>query len=471
MRQQKKTQTTFLAISTSTALLAPVWLYVPATLIIPETHRDVENEIYYWLHTIIVGQYSRKHDLDNTTRVNRQTIRQILHPAKDTKARNWLLARKIVYSDHIYSAGHFSKSYGLNPKYRGKVVRRQVTNSTIAAKILHHRLQRHDLKDTDAAHSSVFTYLESWANQIDIYSDKCFSENEVHFLTVDQITNGEIDFVQDSYGRIHSPFTRLFTPFRDHLHYKGQLLVNNDIRNSQVVFFLQLLLNHVLCSISSNPPYTSPLCCTNNLENDIARFKELVEQGMIYDELLKTARREIPECLSNKQKRQKQKEVWQRHWEEHISEAQPETAGEWKEERRKFQYAHRIKNISVADAEVGRSAFKQMFFTDVFFGKNQARTPLTELFQREFPTVYGFIQAEKQTDYRALAQDMQRAESRFVIDCVCRRLMEHHAEIPVVTVHDSILTTMEHAATVKRIMVEEFERTGIRATVRTDGEG
>jgi len=52
-------------------ILNPVWLYVPANLKIPESHRDVENEICYWLHTIIVGQYSRKHELENTTRVNR----------------------------------------------------------------------------------------------------------------------------------------------------------------------------------------------------------------------------------------------------------------------------------------------------------------------------------------------------------------------------------------------------------------
>ena len=119
---------------------------------------------------------------------------------------------------------------------------------------------------------------------------------------------------------------------------------------------------------------------------------------------------------------------------------------------------------------VGRSEFKQMFFADVFFGRNQAVTPLTELFRREFPAVSGFIQSEKVGDYRVLAQHMQRAESRFVIDIVCRRLMEFHRDIPIITVHDSILTVREHAATVKRIMVEEFQRMGIKATVRTDRE-
>jgi hypothetical protein len=470
-------------------LLNPVWLYVPANLKIPKTHLDVENEICYWLHTILVGQYSRKHDLENTTRINRQTIRQILHPTKETKARRWLLAKKIIFTDHSFVPGERSKAYGLNPMYEGKVIRWQVSNPTIAAKILHHRLQRHDLKGTDLARSSVLAYLEQWANKIQINADKCFSDNDLHLLTVEQIANGDIDFVQDQYGRVHTPFTRLYSPFRDHLCFQGERLVNTDIRNSQVVFFLQLLMTHITnpsthpisdqlpsirnssSSIPTNPPPPSPLCCTNNLGLDLMRFKALVEAGTIYDYLLELAQREIPEYIHNKLKLQKQKEEWQKKWKTYAAGVQPKTAEEWRKERRRFQSNHRVKSMPVAKAKVERPQFKQVFFTDVFFGRNLVKTPLTELFQREFPSVAQFIRQQKQADYRTLAQNMQRAESRFVIEIVCRRLMEHHPEIPVITIHDSIMTTQRHAATVKRIMGEEFQRMGIRATVRTDGEG
>jgi hypothetical protein len=256
-----------------------------------------------------------------------------------------------------------------------------------------------------------------------------------------------------------------------------------------LVFFLQLLFNHVLSPSTSIPNtnpqlssskhpstpiptpslYPSALCCTNDFGLDLVRFRELVEQGTIYDYLLELAKREIPEYLKNKLIRQKQKEAWQEQWERHIAEIQPKTAREWKQERRRFQNNHRIKAIPIAETSVERPQFKQMFFTDVFFGRNVVQTPLTLLFQREFPSVFQFVQQQKHADYRTLAQNMQRAESGFVIDVVCRRLMEHHQEIPVVTIHDSIMTTREHAATVKRIMEKEFQRMGIRATVRTDG--
>jgi hypothetical protein len=49
-----------------------------------------------------------------------------------------------------------------------------------------------------------------------------------------------------------------------------------------------------------------------------------------------------------------------------------------------------------------------------------------------------------------------------MIDTVCLRLKKHHPEIPVVTIHDSILTTAEHLPTVKRIILEEFARIDLR---------
>jgi uncharacterized protein (UPF0371 family) len=63
---------------------------------------------------------------------------------------------------------------------------------------------------------------------------------------------------------------------------------------------------------------------------------------------------------------------------------------------------------------------------------------------------------------------MQRAESGFVYDCVVRRLMEHHREIPVIVIHDSIMTTEEHCPLVRRVFKEEFERIGLRPTIKTE---
>jgi hypothetical protein len=107
-----------------------------------------------------------------------------------------------------------------------------------------------------------------------------------------------------------------------------------------------------------------------------------------------------------------------------------------------------------------------MLFSDVFYGRTRAVTPLTDLFRTEFPTVFDFICEQKSSGYQELARNMQRAEANLMIDTVCLRLMKHHPEIPVVTIHDSILTTAEHLPTVKRIITEEFARMGLKPTLK-----
>ena len=41
---------------------------------------------------------------------------------------------------------------------------------------------------------------------------------------------------------------------------------------------------------------------------------------------------------------------------------------------------------------------------------------------------------------------------------VCGRLMTHHPDVPLVSVHDALMTTGEHLPLVVRVLEEEFER-------------
>jgi hypothetical protein len=52
-----------------------VWLTVPKRLLPPE---GLENEVYYYCHTILQGVFNKKHDWDKTVRINRRLIRTIL---------------------------------------------------------------------------------------------------------------------------------------------------------------------------------------------------------------------------------------------------------------------------------------------------------------------------------------------------------------------------------------------------------
>jgi hypothetical protein len=230
-----------------------VWLTVPKRLVPPE---GLENEVYYYCHTILQGVFNKKHDLDRTVRINAKLMRTILGGArKETRARWWLLDNGIIYTDHIFREGNFSKSYGLNPLYARQLTRWEVTNPKLARRLRLARLQRTDLqREQQANQSAILDYLTDWAKRVTIDLDACRRElaetgnedNQYLLSPAQSIDHRGYYLTRDDYGRVHSPFTQLWRPFRRHLRFDGQPLHEVDVRNSQIVFLVKLLKEHLL---------------------------------------------------------------------------------------------------------------------------------------------------------------------------------------------------------------------------------
>jgi len=114
-----------------------------------------------------------------------------------------------------------------------------------------------------------------------------------------------------------------------------------------------------------------------------------------------------------------------------------------------------------------RRQFKEAFFRDVFFGKKvpwQRKVHFDEL----FPTVAKILDEVKKDDYKSLAWMMQRAESNLIITQICGRLMDEHKDCFISTIHDSILTTVDQADKIERIMKQEFQKLGILPSIRVE---
>lgn len=128
-----------------------------------------------------------------------------------------------------------------------------------------------------------------------------------------------------------------------------------------------------------------------------------------------------------------------------------------------------------------RRKFKAAFFMSVLYGDNSENYskvhPITKVFRKLYPSVWQFIIDAKTPDgrgkpedsYKRLSQEMQRRESALMIGAVCGRLAKYHADIPVVTIHDSLMTPPQHVDLVERIILEEFERLGVRPQVKREG--
>ena len=84
---------------------------------------------------------------------------------------------------------------------------------------------------------------------------------------------------------------------------------------------------------------------------------------------------------------------------------------------------------------------------------------LSKTFETIFPTAYGMLlklKAEK--GYKWVGTELQRRESGVIIKGVCNRLRVEHPDVPVVTVHDSLMTTGEHLELVHELLRREFGR-------------
>jgi hypothetical protein len=322
------------------------------------------------------------------------------------------------------------------------------------------RTQKKQQQENEQEGTELLDYLETWAKRIDIDLGECAKsvapiENPTfHLLTAETINNRNYILPpRDDYGRVHSPFTRLWRPLRQHLSYQGKRLEETDVSNSQIVYFVKLLIQ-------------TRLQQGKELTPDEVRFKELVEQGQIYDYLFTLAKAECPEYLQNKQTRIKQRDKWNKQFYIYVcTTARSKTAKEWKQARAAYLRRNPIKCTQVEHTPVTRDDFKRVVFADIFYGPKETSSSLTGLFAEQFPTVAAFIQEQKRANYRELARNMQREEAHLMLDVVCTRLKDYHPEIPVITIHDSIMTTPEHIETAKRIIKEEFARIGLKPTL------
>ena len=113
-----------------------------------------------------------------------------------------------------------------------------------------------------------------------------------------------------------------------------------------------------------------------------------------------------------------------------------------------------------------RESSKHQFISNVLYGKTLHGSKLKVMFNKEFPFVAGFIDDIKKDDYCRLANELMKLESKIVVDTVAIELMNSFPNVPVITVHDSIMTTSRNAGLVERLIKKAFEAFGVSPAVR-----
>jgi hypothetical protein len=231
----------------------------------------------------------------------------------------------------------------------------------------------------------------------------------------------ELVITVDPYGRGHSIITNLPTELRKCLRIDGHHLVGLDIVNSQPLVLAVLLSQQqksVLTGVSLKSKLGGgeagmPLLCPNHdndiWNQDLSAFRKACEEGRFYESM----------------------------------------AG-----------------YELTDPQV-RNTFKQCFFQEVLFGKNKRKTRSLTAFQTSFPTAWKIICDIKRKDHCHLSHNLQRCESK-IIFAICDRLRIEHPHVPLVTIHDSILTTPDHVSTVRTYILDEFATYGFTPSLKEE---
>ncbi|MDV3684886.1 hypothetical protein CMU45_00650 [Elizabethkingia anophelis] len=223
-------------------------------------------------------------------------------------------------------------------------------------------------------------------------------------------------------NRLHTNLTNLPKPLRPFLRYGGEKLYSRDICTSQP-FFLVYLIEYITmyrdipCKESINLPiYTlmlEELCnhlLTEGFREDYEKLKDWVLYGDIYNEL--------GDLLFPDQDIEK------------VT----------------------VKEFSKVDGfyvdveyKSKRDAMKVITLT-IFYSALKTKNPQIKKFKQLFPNFSKLLDLLKQNNHKNFSKMLQHIEANCIIDFVTKKLSIHYPEMPLFTIHDSIMTTESYRA-------------------------
>jgi hypothetical protein len=241
--------------------------------------------------------------------------------------------------------------------------------------------------------------------------------------------------VDKNVNRLHTNLTTMKSELRNFITYSGQQLVSVDIKNAQP-FFSTILLSSLFYRKTEkdknenlfNIYNISPKILFYNLSSlimvvkryetygsiDIQAYKKYVTNGRIYEFISGQLGQVIGSNYSN----------------------------------------------------LSRKEIKECVFTMLFTGNKfiaQAEAEPKRIFRQIFPHTYEVMKAIKRDDSTNLPLLLQRIESKLMLDRVAKRISKERPNMPIFTIHDSIVCPFGNESYVAFIIEEEANK-AIRAS-------
>ena len=235
--------------------------------------------------------------------------------------------------------------------------------------------------------------------------------------------------IDDNVGRFHSNLTNIKRELRHFITYRGQKLVNIDIKSAQPLISTLLLSKEFYQKFEAHLSIQSFPTIFNTLQLQLSKSSSLSSYIMLV------------ECLEN---------IDNQFFKKYTNLVK---SGSFYEVLSELVYPGK----KISKAEVKLNVYR------VFFSKNRSHNPFKTRFKKLFPEVYNVFALYKRKDHTCLSRLLQSIESFVMIQSVAKRISRERPELPIFTIHDSIATTIGNEEYVKSIVKEEAYRiTGLR---------
>lgn len=373
---------------------------------------------------------------------------------------NYLIENNILYTDYSYTIGEKSRCYSITPAYQTELAPYYITDFTMLKKINKHtQYLKFD-------HSSSLLYLSKWFNdKLEInfdeavkYNNKLFEINKNespknaynkyarNFYNIVHLKSKNFRFHRDETSfRLHTNLTTLKRVFRKFITYDGQPLCSYDLRNSQP-YLATPLFNLDFYDCKSN---------IYNLFNASPKiYNEIIKNKKFSKEIFNILQEDSLLARNDK---------YYHSTTDFINESQTGNIYDFIEDA--------IYNASGFRAK-DRDDLKKLLFM-VFYSDNsfliQEKAKFKLIFKNTFPGVYNVFKFIKKGNNARLPILLQTMESQLVIDNIAKRIAKAKPDLPLFTVHDSIVTLPGYDDLIYKVMKEEsIKMIGIPPTIKYD---
>lgn len=266
------------------------------------------------------------------------------------------------------------------------------------------------------------------------------------FVSIYKLHNGIFPFkVDDNVERLHTILTNMGKGLRNFVTYGGKPLVAVDLKNSQPFFSCCLFNPEFYVRNETEPQKFNIYNISEKIKTIAIQQYKVMKEISNYIMLVKKSYNSTSTCGG-----------FTPYIEQNIN----GTFYEGLKYECEVNYDFRF-----YDRKDAKHKYLFYFFSDnVKYSK--ANNQIKYIISQIIPDVDHVFSLFKENDYRFLSKVLQSMESKLILKIIAKRIAKEHPEMPIFTVHDSIVSFPENKDYISRIMIEEIQNaTGLMPSV------